>query len=209
MFGAKMKIRVVAENINLKEYFEKYYSDPNWRGVWDDADKRLAKALEIVNNEYKKHLDVGCADGMFTKYYLEKYPKTEGWGIDISEVVIELAKKNCPEGHFLAADCYLLPFENEEFDMVHCAETIEHLEYPEKAIDEMWRVLKPEGILIITTPNEVAAHYVEHLWKWDLDGVRQMLGTKMDKDKLSRFKILEEHPSFWNGHTMYIKAQKT
>jgi ubiquinone/menaquinone biosynthesis C-methylase UbiE len=204
-----MKIRVHEDNINTKEYFEKQYADPNWRRGWDGADVRLSQAMELIKKEFKKHLDIGCADGTFTKYYLEKFPNTKGWGVDISEVVVEHAKKNCPLGHFKPADCYSLPFKDEEFDLVHCAEMIEHVDYPEKAIDEMYRVLKKNGTLIITTPNEKADDYIEHLWKWDTYGVRQTLGTHMDKDKLKdRFKIIEEYPSFHNGHIMYVVAIK-
>ncbi|GAB6056785.1 hypothetical protein JCM15415_21010 [Methanobacterium movens] len=46
-----------------------------------------------------------------------------------------------------------LPWKNEEFDYVISVETIEHLENPWKFIREIHRVLKPEGTLIITTPN--------------------------------------------------------
>ena len=46
-----------------------------------------------------------------------------------------------------------LPWENDEFDYVVSVETIEHLENPWNFIREIHRILKPEGSLIITTPN--------------------------------------------------------
>ncbi len=196
------------ENINTKKYFEDYYSRPDWRKDWDGADKRLASALEFVETEYKKHLDVGCADGTFTKLYLDKFPETEGWGVDISEVIIEQAKVNCPLGHFQAANAYELPFKDNYFDLVHCAECIEHLEHPEKAIAEAYRVLKPGGAYIVTVPNETADDYVEHLWRWDAEGVRQLVETKMDKKLLHGFHVREAKPKFDNGHVMYVIATK-
>ena len=203
-----MLTRIHKENINTKEHFEHYYARPDWRVDWDGADKRLRNALKLINKEYPKHLDVGCADGTFTKFYLEKFPNTKGHGVDISETVCVQAQKNCPEGTFIAADCYHLPFKDNTFDLVHCAEVLEHLESPDLAIEEIRRVLKPGGHFILTTPNENAEDYVEHLWKWSSEGVRLMLETRMGQGKLVNFKILEEYPTFDNGHVMYIRAEK-
>jgi len=46
-----------------------------------------------------------------------------------------------------------LPYEDSSFDVVTCVEGLEHLENPFAASREMARVLKPEGVLILTTPN--------------------------------------------------------
>ncbi|MFM2061303.1 MAG: hypothetical protein RLZZ507_973 [Cyanobacteriota bacterium] len=47
-----------------------------------------------------------------------------------------------------------LPFKTNEVDLLYCSEVIEHLENPEFILDEIKRVLKPNGYLILTTPNE-------------------------------------------------------
>lgn len=203
-----MKQRVVEENINTKKHFEEYYSNRDWRREWDGADLRLAKVMELMDKEYPLHLDVGCADGTFTKAMLTKFPQTEGYGLDISETVIEQAQFNCPNGNFEAGDAYNLPYEDNFFDLVHSAETVEHLEEPERAIAEFYRVLKPFGTLIITVPNEHATPYEEHLWKWDKYGVREIIKSVMNKEKLSGFDIIEERPNFFNGHILYVKCIK-
>lgn len=194
--------------MNTRDYFEKYYSRPDWRVGWDWADLRLSQAMELVNERYAKHLDVGCANGGFTKNYLAKFPDTEGWGIEIAEAAVNLAKDNCPQGNFLQGDAYELPFPDETFNMVHSAEVLEHLEYPEKALEEMYRVLVPGGTLIITIPNETADDYEEHLWAWDIRGIRKMIRSRMDKAKLDRFVIIDEHRRFHNGHIYYVRCQK-
>lgn len=203
-----MKIRVVDKNINTKKHFEEYYSQPDWRNGWDSADARLRQAMNLINELYEKHLDIGCADGTFTRYYLEKFPDTEGYGLDISEEVIKQALLKSPQIHFVPGDVYALPFKSDFFDMVHSAEVLEHLEEPKKAISEVYRVLKKGGAFILTVPNEQASDYEEHLWKWDLDGVRLMIKSVMSKNKLSGFEIVEEHPNFFNGHVMYLKCIK-
>jgi len=51
----------------------------------------------------------------------------------------------------VVGDAHNLPLEDESFDRVLCTEVLEHLHTPQKAIDEMYRVLKPGGELILTT----------------------------------------------------------
>jgi SAM-dependent methyltransferase len=51
-----------------------------------------------------------------------------------------------------------LPFENEFFDAVFAGEVIEHLFDPDHFLDEVYRVLKHKGILVLTTPNLASLH---------------------------------------------------
>ncbi len=46
-----------------------------------------------------------------------------------------------------------LPFKNEQFNIVVCLETIEHIEKAEELVKEIYRILKPSGYLLISTPN--------------------------------------------------------
>jgi 2-polyprenyl-6-hydroxyphenyl methylase/3-demethylubiquinone-9 3-methyltransferase len=48
-----------------------------------------------------------------------------------------------------------LPFDNADFDYVVCTEVIEHIVEPQRALRELARVLRPGGMLVITTPNRV------------------------------------------------------
>jgi ubiquinone/menaquinone biosynthesis C-methylase UbiE len=47
-----------------------------------------------------------------------------------------------------------LPFGNREFDFVYCSEVLEHLRRPETLLEEVKRILKPQGYFLMTTPNE-------------------------------------------------------
>lgn len=106
---------------------------------------------EILNLYVKgKILDIGCGIGKrlgSIKNFEEKY------GIDISPLAIEKAKKSFPSCKFTISSAYNLPYGDNFFNLVYSIDVIEHLEHPSKMLTEAKRVLKIGGILIIQTPN--------------------------------------------------------
>ncbi len=65
-----------------------------------------------------------------------------------------------PNEHVHAlADAYSLPFGDETFDVILCAEVLEHMHTPARALAEMRRVLKIDGKLLLTTPFAYPIHY--------------------------------------------------
>lgn len=80
-------------------------------------------------------LDIGSGD----KYYREFFPNSK---------YIDIDPARSPD---VVADAHALPFPDKTFEQIVCTEVLEHLHTPEKALNEMWRVLKPGGRLILTT----------------------------------------------------------
>lgn len=72
---------------------------------------------------------------------------------DISEAAVQACRDRGLEAHRAAIGESPLPFESNSFDAVHMAEVIEHLAHPDRAMEEVRRVLRPRGHLIISTPN--------------------------------------------------------
>ncbi len=103
-----------------------------------------------------KVLDVGCGTGNFS-IKLAKMG-CEVIGIDISEEMLKVAKdKAKKEGlniKFYNMDVYDMKFEDNCFDGVISVTAFEFLKDPDKAIEEMFRVLKPKGYLLIGTINK-------------------------------------------------------
>lgn len=187
-----MRQKLNKENINTVEYLNKLYATPDYLGPsYNDARERLRLIVDKLTRA-EKHLDIGCADGTFTKYYLDKYPDTQGFGMDISEEALKLASINCPGAIFSSS----IP---KRMDLIHCGEVLEHIEDPQYMIDTIYSSLNPNGLLVITTPNELAGDYEEHLWKWDMEGVCEML---------HKFKITQQDERFFNGNLLYIEAKK-
>jgi len=77
-------------------------------------------------------------------------------GVDISADAVERAKARYADFaslEFRQGDCAALPFPDASFDAVVSFETIEHIAAQEKFLDEIGRVLRPEGLLILSSPN--------------------------------------------------------
>lgn len=123
------------------------------------------KFREIANRieDGQKVLDYGCGPGSFLDILGEEKPNVQAVGIDIASRQIEFAKQSIeskyPNGRIqfklgdLSSD--RLPFDDGSFDVFTLVEVIEHL-HPyivAKIIREAMRVLKPDGRIIITTPN--------------------------------------------------------
>lgn len=104
--------------------------------VFDTIDNLFTK---ILKKEFSgKLLDVGCGDGSFVKVYNKKRGQ-QAKGIDIQS------------GCNFETDT--LPFGDDEFDIVFMYSVIEHLYNPGNILNEVRRVLRPSGTLVMITPE--------------------------------------------------------
>lgn len=95
-------------------------------------------------------LDIGCNIGLFASYALE-----EGFNvfsIDANAKRIHFAH-HAVKRRMCIADASYAPFGADIFDCVNLSHVLEHLEEPLQALSEVYRVLKPDGLLIINVPN--------------------------------------------------------
>ena len=96
-------------------------------------------------------LDLGCGSGRATRL-LEKAGK-KVIGLDISAEALRRASRLGGASSYVQADCDAQPpFADQSFEAVYCAEVIEHLLDPESLVRECYRLLKPAGILFLSTP---------------------------------------------------------
>lgn len=117
---------------------------------WGEHAARYVFALPLVEN--KRVLDIACGTG----YGLSLLRSAASFvaGVDIDAEAIREAKSECGENSgVLLGNGIGLPFADQTFDIVTSFETLEHLHERTSFVAELWRVLRPGGNLILSTPN--------------------------------------------------------
>lgn len=150
-------------NISSEEMFYDSISD-SWGQVMNRLE--LQKRLDLIFNIFlkgedlqnKSFLDIGAGLGFFSC-------QANKLGADVTAVeignnLIAQIKRRC-KVKTIKADALNLPFSTNSFDYVLSTEVIEHTRDPQRAIRESIRVLKPKGILMLTTPST----YFKYIFK--------------------------------------------
>ncbi|MFC1710094.1 class I SAM-dependent methyltransferase [Patescibacteria group bacterium] len=104
---------------------------------------KQAKKAKII-------LDIGCGEGTRLSKVVGN---SKAYGIDISRVAIKKAKDSYPKINFIRGDVEKLPYKDEMFDLVYSAFVLEHLDDPEKVLNEAIRVTKNKGVIVLVAPN--------------------------------------------------------
>jgi ubiquinone/menaquinone biosynthesis C-methylase UbiE len=117
---------------------------------WGEHTARYSFALPYIKD--KKVLDIACGTG-YGLAFLKSSAKSVT-GVDVDIEAAKLAMSECDEkARVLLGDGTNLPFHDESFDVVTSFETLEHLHERKLFLSELKRVLKPNGLLILSTPN--------------------------------------------------------
>lgn len=146
-----MKAAFVASEYEIMD--EIYFSEnPVVRFVMANRLDSIAKIISTGKN--LKILDAGCGTGHMIKLLHEKRKDNIYYGIDTSAAALQIAKERCPSAKLEIMDVSNIGFKDEFFDVVICTEVLEHMVNYQTAVREFKRVLKKNGCLIITFPNE-------------------------------------------------------
>lgn len=124
--------------------------------------KITRRNLDVFLEKYateQKVLDVGAGGSSYGRFFPNR-------------LTVDIDPKRKPD---IVADAHSLPFEDEEFERILCTEVLEHLKNPTKAISEMKRVLKNDGILILTTRFVYPIHDSPcDYWRFTKYGLREL-----------------------------------
>ncbi|OGJ42335.1 hypothetical protein A3I58_04065 [Candidatus Peregrinibacteria bacterium RIFCSPLOWO2_02_FULL_39_10] len=157
----KLSTKVVEDFDNIANEFDK-----TRKSDWKEFDSFLPY---IKDNQIL--IDLGCGNGRFL-HFIEKHRKIKYLGIDKSKKLIEKAKQTSKE-KFIEGDILKIPVGNNFADVVTAIASIHHIPSKElqgKAIHEIHRILKPDGIAIITVWNLYQPKYKKYIWyswiKW-------------------------------------------
>lgn len=112
--------------------------------------------LDLSNNKPLRILDVGCGIGGTSRYLASNVPGSTVTGITLSSKQVERAtqlakERNIPNANFQVMDALNMTFPDNSFDVVWACESGEHMPDKKRYVEEMTRVLKPGGRIVIAT----------------------------------------------------------
>ncbi len=127
------------------------FDDELWELVPEDLGPPSKALREFVGSlgHAERVLDLGCGDGRLTA----ELDATELTAADVSSTALERARRRLPAARAVELEPDApLPFEDGSFELVLCAETIEHVRDVQLLLSEIRRVLVPGGAFAATTP---------------------------------------------------------
>lgn len=205
-----------------------------WDKVW--AEKDIEKAVNDVHknsgdphvrthfpfvqrilNDLRRDslvLEAGCGTGEWV-FYAEKL---QNWcvGIDLAKNTLRLVQKCATKRRsnvtFILGDIRNLPFKKNTLDCILCLGVIEHFSVPKPLLIELFRILKPYGKVLITTPNVYCSHTITRpllklLGKWNL-GHEDSYSPKKLRNIIEEFGFKGESEGVMLGGDIFGTAPK-
>jgi ubiquinone/menaquinone biosynthesis C-methylase UbiE len=178
---------------DIDDYYER--SGPVIRWV---ERRRLALIVQLLALEPgQRLLEVGCGGG----HVLRLFPEADAVGVDVSGVMLDKARKTLAQQRVTLHQGELaeLGLPRASFDRLICTEVLEHVAEPGALLAEMRRLLRPDGIAVVTMPNDPLIMQLQeavkrtglhrlplfgrvawggdkyHLHQWQLEQMRELL----------------------------------
>ncbi|WP_169789052.1 class I SAM-dependent methyltransferase [Nonomuraea candida] len=149
------------QGLVLRRYFDWWHRSPDpWKLSTDGYEQHKYRSTleQLPPRPYRRIIEVGCAEGVFTQALAAAYPEAEITGVDVSERALERARARVPDDggrvRFIQADILTHRAEH-RFDLVFCSETLYYLgrhERLQRASAQLSGLLAPDGVLVAVHP---------------------------------------------------------
>jgi len=119
--------------------------------------RRFSEVGKLIEQTGGKILDIGSADGTFSRVIFEKSGEAYVIGIDVLKMSVDWANRKWGKSkkmRFQVGDAHKLEFPPASFDAVFALEVLEHVYDPEKVLKEIKRVLKKGGYAVLLVPSD-------------------------------------------------------
>ena len=140
--------RLIKHDPRIEKYFRNYLNTgPLGLALWRSVEAKHLSRVELK----KPILDIGCGFGEFALAYAEE---PIDMGVDLNSRDLYTASKTGKYKNLTLADARDLPFAEGSYGSVFSISTLEHIENSDKVLKELYRVLKPGGILFLTIETD-------------------------------------------------------
>lgn len=128
---------------------------------------RFIEGIKYLKESKSKNINVlsiWSRTGNAIPFIRSKLPNATIYNLELSTNMINLAKEIYPKEIFMKTDLETINLEDNSMDYIMSPETIEHTPHPDNLIKEFYRVLKPDGKLILSLPPRIADF---HQWVYE------------------------------------------
>jgi len=199
-------------NFAEKNYIDKFLNDhrdermdANREDIFNPArcafhKDRYEFAAKYIKDDYV--LDVAAGTGYGADLMMKKGNPNKIIGVEYDPETVAYAEKNYAlpgKIEFIQGSILDLPFEENTFDVLTSFETIEHVENEAKQIQEVKRVLKLDGLYIVSTPNNWDnSNNPHHVRDYDYNSI-----TKLINDNFEMIGMFNQNSGCGGSHNRY------
>lgn len=145
-------------NVGFKTQYFKELAELEAESFWFRArNKLVCWALHKYSPEAKTFLEIGCGTGFVLSGISKRFPELRLIGSEYFEEGLVYARQRLPNVEFTQMDARCIPYES-DLDSIGAFDLLEHIEEDDLVLQQIYKALKPGGILFITVP--------QHHWLW-------------------------------------------
>jgi len=160
---------------------------------------QIRDLLSLIKSKNKRILDLACGTGVYTHSLYQKSKNTIG--VDISPWAIKKAKENFKHIPFYVMDAEKTKFEDNYFDIIVSTGLIQYINDPKLAVKEIYRILKPGGMIIVEAPwkygpynSRLIRKYITNKNNPNNEPLNRCYNAKEMKKVFKKFKCVKMYP---------------
>lgn len=145
-------------NIGFKAHYFKKLAELEAGNFWfSSRNKLILWALNQYSPKLKSFLEIGCGTGFVISAISKQFPEARLLGSEFLEEGLVYARQRLPNAQFSQMDARQIPHQS-ELDAIGAFDVLEHIEEDEIVLQQIFKALKPNGMVFITVP--------QHRWLW-------------------------------------------
>ena len=127
------------------------------------ADLASLMNVDLVSNSSLNVLDAGCGTGYGLQILQQQCRSATFKGLDLAPEMLKVAQQQSPNAEFVQGDIERLPFGDNQFDLTWSSSAIQWCDFA-NAVDEIKRVTKPEGAILLSTFTAGTLRQWREIW---------------------------------------------